>query len=299
MANSGFYKDMYGRKNLRHTGRGSDGLFGQTSPDNPVASIFSAKKSAFAHANISQLHFFSRSAFTLIELLVVIAIIAILAGMLLPALQQARKSAREAQCKSNLGNIGKAVLFYSDANDGFIPPWSDENHKIDDGNKFWTNRLLPYAGRNATLWFCPDSPADLIGGVSTNSDYVPDKINIGINGLVNGNVYAFYRIPIKQARIRTPSRLHYAGDGVGRDPKFYNPPNGNTYCLTYRYIYSPSATGEQVCAWNPRHNDRICFVFVDGHAASESSQKTAGSLQQVLNDNAIGRLNRPMWLAVY
>ena len=62
-----------------------------------------------------------RASFTLIELLVVIAIIAILAAMLLPALQQARARGQSTRCSSNIGAVTQAGLMYNNDSKGFFP----------------------------------------------------------------------------------------------------------------------------------------------------------------------------------
>ena len=117
-----------------------------------------------------------RRGFTLIELLVVIAIIAILASILFPVFSRAREKAREANCISNLKQIGAALMMYTSDYDDLLPlaneypATSSPNAAHHEGPPGIMDILMPYT-KNTQIYRCPSDKDGLYKEQGTSYDY--------------------------------------------------------------------------------------------------------------------------------
>ena len=206
---------------------------------------------------------FIRSAFTLIELLVVIAIIAILAAILLPALQSARERGRSASCQSNLKQLGAVMAQYQGDFDDYIPPY-DYGYAGGSGSSVNSTNwaLLIYNAKyitNVMLFRCPTA----IGKYSDPDNYYNDR-------LYKGNKVGFqcvdYGINKYLSFCDGKNSLTFRKVGFWAklaSKTIMNCDTVNSYAKQDRGFYTINA-GAYI---NNQHNKQTNALYVDGHVS--------------------------------
>lgn len=201
---------------------------------------------------------------TLIELLVVIAMIAILAAMLLPALNQARERARSLRCLNSLKSWSGAALIYANNYDDYWLPrecviavGSRRGWNIPEFRAILNIDPVTYSASDwlPTQFLCEVSRGVQIQGGMPYGSYAPKSYGISYLGQVNiGGCFAY-----KLTKIRNPSR--YAAFADALDYLIWTI-DFNAYVLNKRENNPNDGTG--ILAF--RHRDGINASFYDGHA---------------------------------
>lgn len=246
--------------------------------------------------------------FTLVELLVVISIIGMLVGLLLPAVQMARESARRMSCSNNLKNIGIAIHNFTDANRAL--PFG--NDRLTGTEHAWSTRILPYIEQgplfqqfdfqkpwnqpaqnvqasliNLSVYRCPSSVLDFAGKQDYGGIMGTTLTQLPL-GDGPGEAFGCGAMIVSSARQRRMIKLGSITDGLS-----------STLCVAESVDRSPLAAGRWACGLNcfsqgeelavhngkgdmeSQHPMGVPVAYVDGHVSFLSlyiDARTLGSM---------------------